>query len=46
MCFLQRPYEVHKADQTDAAHSVFAHRDESNLFPEEMVYEPTKHLFC
>ena len=27
MCFLQSHYEVHKADQTDAAHQILSHRN-------------------
>ena len=41
-CFLQKDYGTCKAKQTDATHWVLSHRNEDDLFPLEVVYEPAK----
>ena len=43
-CFHQKRYEVYKANQTDAAHWILSHRNEDDVFPLEVVYEPAKVL--
>ena len=44
MCSFQKDYEAYKANQTDAARWVLSHRNEDDLFPLEVVYEPAKGL--
>ena len=43
-CFHQKHYEVYKANQTDAAHWILSNRNEDDVFPLEVVYEPAKVL--
>ena len=40
MCSLQKDYETYKANQTDTTRWVLLHRNEDDLFPLEVVYEP------
>lgn len=44
MCFFQRHSEVHKTDQTDAAHSVLSQRNEGALVFWVVVYKLAKVL--